>query len=112
MTNRHHANQGARVHTLGDVRTKRFPATGFPGWGDPHAADYLLDTPPYLDGVITAVNSHGSAPYTRYSIRFDDGSHAELNYGEHFVFNAGECPDSKCRLVRGHPGAAAGGHRW
>lgn len=42
----------------------------FPGWGHPDAVSYLREIPAGLAGVITQVESHGSNPWTRYSIRY------------------------------------------
>jgi hypothetical protein len=57
----------------------------FPGWG---AADYADHLAPIARGswaVITSVQSHGSAPYTRYSVRFADGSRAHDVFPPQFV---------------------------
>lgn len=42
--------------------------------GDPHAG--TVPIPEGTGGVITNVESHGSNPWTRYSVRFDNGTHA------------------------------------
>lgn len=62
----------------------------FPGWGAEGYQDHLLDTPAGIVGVVEAVNSHGSNPWTRYVIRFEDGSRGiDLVPGEDFDW-AGE----------------------
>lgn len=76
MSNIHDHLLGRDVIALDTERqTKRIPAD-FPGWDAADAADRLLPIPAGLTGVITSVESHGSHPYTRYAVRFGDGSHA------------------------------------
>jgi hypothetical protein len=48
----------------------------FPGWGDPNAADYLKPITAGTVGTVTRVESHGSNPWTRYTVRFNDGVRA------------------------------------
>ena len=65
-----------KVTLTGKGRTRRL-AADFPGWGDPNYGDYFVDdNAAGLAGVITAVESHGNAPYTRYNVRFEDGTRA------------------------------------
>ncbi len=65
---------GTKVRTREGVTVRRF-AADFPGWGAENYRDFLIETPAGLTGMITSVNSHGSKPWTRYSIRLDDGSY-------------------------------------
>lgn len=51
-------------------------AADFPGWGAPDYADYLIPIQPGEPVWITDVESHGAAPFTRYSVEFPDGSRA------------------------------------
>ena len=48
----------------------------FPGWGDPNYAAYLVPIQAGWLGTITNVENHGMNPWTRYSIRFDNGCRA------------------------------------
>lgn len=66
---------GAPVITRRGVQSRRF-AVDFPGWDAPNAADFLLPIEAGLSGVVIDVESHGSAPYTRYAVKFTDGTHA------------------------------------
>ena len=66
--------KGARITALGS-KTRRL-AVNFPGWGDPNYANYLMSVPAGLIGEVTSVESHGSNPWTRYSVRFTDGTTA------------------------------------
>lgn len=63
---------GQRVISL-TTKHRRF-AKDFPGWSHPNFHDYLLETTAGLQGMVTYVEQHGSNPWTRYSIEFDDGS--------------------------------------
>jgi hypothetical protein len=63
---------GQRVITLA-CKHRRL-AVNFPGWGAPDYADYLLPIPAGLTGTVTAVESHGSNPWTRYTVKLDDGT--------------------------------------
>lgn len=65
---------GRRIVALGSPITRH--AVDFPGWGHPNAFDYLLPTPAGLAGTISNVESHGMNPWTRYSVRYDDGTRA------------------------------------
>lgn len=51
-------------------------AADFPGWGATNYADFLLPIPAGLAGTVTSVESHGSNPWTRYTVRFEDGTSA------------------------------------
>lgn len=64
--------EGKRVVTL-DTQTRRL-AKDFPGWDAPNHLDFLLETPAGILGTIIKIEHHGSNPWTRYYIRFDDGS--------------------------------------
>ena len=70
----HDRDQGRRVRAL--VTKHRRRAVDFPGWGAADYAGYLLPIPEGLAGTVTYVESHGSDPYTRYSVVFDDGTGA------------------------------------
>lgn len=48
----------------------------FPGWGAPGYMDHLVDIQPGWTGTITDIESHGANPWTRYGIRFDNGTRA------------------------------------
>lgn len=48
--------------------------SSFPGWDAADYADHLVPVEPGSFAVIISEQSHGSAPYTRYSLRFADGS--------------------------------------
>jgi len=65
--------EGTRVRTLAGIQTRRY-AVDFPGWDSPNAQEFLLPTPARLVGTVTCVEQHGSNPWTRYSIKFDDGT--------------------------------------
>ncbi len=51
----------------------RFRTPDFPGWSDPNYQDFLVDLPAGQAGVVTDVESHGSNPWTRYTVRLDSG---------------------------------------
>ena len=72
--NIHGNRKGMKVRGL-DTRHRR-RAVDFPGWGADNYADFLLPIPQGLTGTVTSVESHGSNPWTRYSVRFDDGTAA------------------------------------
>lgn len=69
MTNINAHHKGHRVTT---TKPMRFLAADFPGWGDPNYADYFVDLPAGQHGVISDVESHGSNPWTRYTILLDN----------------------------------------
>lgn len=56
------------------IRSIRLLGADFPGWGDPSYPDHFVQGPEGLSGVVTYVESHGSNPWRRFSVRFDDGS--------------------------------------
>lgn len=64
--------EGRRVVTL-DTKTRRL-AKGFPGWNAPNYEDFLVETPAGIMGTIIEIEHHGQNPWTRYYVRFDDGS--------------------------------------
>jgi hypothetical protein len=72
--NIHDGDKGRKVQAL-DTRHRRRSAD-FPGWGAENYADFLLPIPAGLAGTVTNVESHGLNPWTRYSVRFTDGSGA------------------------------------
>lgn len=49
----------------------------FPGWGQPDAHDHLIpmESVAGMTGVVISVNSNGSNPWTRYSLRLANGGH-------------------------------------
>lgn len=65
---------GTWVITCPNVKIRRF-AADFPGWQEPNYADFLLPTPAGMRGRIISVNQHGHRPWTRYSVRLEDGTH-------------------------------------
>lgn len=67
-------HKGARVVLRHGLRGN-YLDRDFPGWGEPDAYDHLipLDTVGGMEGVVTSVNSHGSNPWTRYTILLDNG---------------------------------------
>lgn len=67
------------------IESRRMLAANFPGWGDPNYADFFVQCEIGDSGVITDVESHGSNPWTRYSIRLANGSRQHgLVLGTHF----------------------------
>lgn len=64
--------KGRRVRTL-DTISKRGFSPDFPGWDAPDHLEHMPMLQPDWLGTITAVESHGSSPWTRYGIRFDNG---------------------------------------
>jgi hypothetical protein len=78
--------EGQRIITRPGVRARRF-AVDFPGWDHPAYKAWLLDIPAELPGTVIGVNSHGTAPFTRYDVLFDDGTSAsDLDAGEDFTW--------------------------
>ena len=73
MHNVNDNKKGARVVSLPASKVRRY-GSDFPGWGHPDAASFLLEPIAGLGGVVTAVESHGSNPWTRYAVRWSDGS--------------------------------------
>jgi hypothetical protein len=74
MPNIHDHHQGRPVRAL-KTRTLAL-AADFPGWGSPGYEDFLVPIPEGAHGVVDHVESHGSNPWTRYTIRFADGTRA------------------------------------
>jgi hypothetical protein len=76
MSNVNDFRRGATVRIREDAPGNYFP-TDFPGWGTPNAADHLRPMTERAGqlATVTSVESHGSNPWTRYSIRFADGAH-------------------------------------
>lgn len=68
--------KGAAVVVREAVRGN-YLAEDFPGWGAPNYEDFLvpLTEAAGLSGIVTSVNSHGSNPWTRYSIRLENGGY-------------------------------------
>ena len=66
---------GGELHALALQTSTRAHAADFPGRGD-NAADFLVPIVPGTTGVITGLQSHGSAPYTRFNVQFDNGTRA------------------------------------
>jgi hypothetical protein len=71
--------KGRRVVTTHKIHGNRL-AKDFPGWGTTNYDDFLVPMQGGLHGTVINVESHGSNPWTRFGIEFDDGSHA---YGVH-----------------------------
>lgn len=88
MGNINDHRKGARV--ISRETTRRRLAADFPGWGAANYEAHLLPLTGGLLGTVTSVESHGSNPWTRYSVRFDDGTSASgLVDGADFDFIAG-----------------------
>lgn len=66
--------------TYTTTRALRCLAPGFPGYGHPDEDAYKIEQPAGATCTVTATESHGSAPWTRYSVVFGDGSR---KYGVH-----------------------------
>ena len=76
---------GTRIKTTANVQMLRL-VVDFPGWGAPNYADHLLPIPGDLLGTVTTIESHGIAPFTRYTVKFDDGTRSSgMTYGKDFV---------------------------
>lgn len=72
--NIHASHLGVRVQVVAET-TQRALTADFPGYGKG------IDLEPFyrpivvgMTGVITSVESHGMNPWTRYSIKFDNGT--------------------------------------
>lgn len=92
MSSIHSANEGRQIVAVPSTR--------------PYVLDgEHVDWQAGLTGVVTCVESHGSNPWTRYTIRFADGGFASgLIYGRHFVFtdhtgSCGVCANTSDDLV-------------
>lgn len=68
--------KGAAVVVREGVRGN-YLAADFPGWGADNYEDFLVPMAEAagLSGIVTSVNSHGSNPWTRYSITLENGGH-------------------------------------
>lgn len=77
MTQRKQSNNPAidRLVVARETSTRRL-AVNFPGWDSPDYERFLLEIPTGLTGRITNVEHHGSNPWTRYGVRFSDGTTA------------------------------------
>jgi hypothetical protein len=85
MQNIHDGDKGRPVTAL--ATKHRRLAVDFPGWGAVNYGEFLLPIPEGLAGVVTYVESHGSNPWTRYCVRFEDGTTASgLVAGQDFRF--------------------------
>lgn len=73
MSNVNDYRKGTAVVVLPACKTRRF-GPDFPGWGVENAASFLLEPVAGLTGVVTNVESHGSNPWTKYGVRFADGT--------------------------------------
>lgn len=88
MSNIHEADRDRPVRAM--ATQVRCYGPDFPGWGHPDAASFLRPITDGAPGTITDVESHGSAPYTRYAVDFGDGTHAGgLCLGEDIEFADG-----------------------
>lgn len=76
MSNVNDFRQGHQVVVRADARGNYLSAD-FPGWGAENYADHLIPiaSAAGMTGTVTSVNSHGSNPWTRYSVRLADGGH-------------------------------------
>ena len=72
LGNIHESDRGRRVRMVAGSTHRRFPA----GWNGDWDNVGWLDPQPGLAGTVAGVESHGSNPWTRYGVRFDDGSYA------------------------------------
>lgn len=74
MGNVNDFRRGATVTIREGVRGN-FLAASFPGWGEPDAYDHLvpLASVAGMSGTVRSVNSHGSNPWTRYTIKLANG---------------------------------------
>lgn len=74
MTNVNDFRKGATVVVREEVRGN-YLDVNFPGWGDAGAYDHLIPMTSVagMAGTVTSVNSHGSNPWTRYSILLANG---------------------------------------
>lgn len=62
---------------ISETATKNYRTANFPGWEDLEAAKAeLKPLVAGMMGVVTSVESHGSNPWTRYSVEFANGGHA------------------------------------
>jgi hypothetical protein len=92
----HHKDRSVRALATGHRRL----VADFPGWGSPGHQDFLLPIPPGLSGVVSDVESHGTAPWTRYSVRFPDGTSASgLSLGQDIEFADQDDPRTKALLA-------------
>jgi hypothetical protein len=73
LGNVHDDHKGRKVVL---IRTRRVLAVDFPGYHAKNYADFIVDREPGLTGTVTHVESHGANPWTRYTVRFDDGTRA------------------------------------
>lgn len=71
MTSTRSSLIGSSFVTLAPQRARH---ADFPGWDAPNYADFFVDHPAGVTGTITHIESHGSNPWTRYSVLYADGS--------------------------------------
>jgi O-acetyl-ADP-ribose deacetylase (regulator of RNase III) len=76
---------GRRIRTLHRISGRGFAPT-FPGWQDPDHMKHMPSLKPGWLGTITKVESHGSNPWTRYSITFDNGIRAHGVHPDKIAF--------------------------
>lgn len=79
-------SEGRKIVIRADARPN-YLTWDFPGWGDPNYTAHLqpLASIAGTVGVVTSVESHGSNPWTRYSVRLANGGSASgLVPGEDF----------------------------
>lgn len=67
----HKLTVGTEVRATAPIRAL---AVNFPGWGAPNYADFFEDHSTGQVGEVVGVESHGQNPWTRYTVRWIDGS--------------------------------------
>jgi hypothetical protein len=88
MNTTHDSRQGRRILIPNTIGNKRGFAPGWPGWEAPNRLDFMPTIEAGWVGTITNVESHGAAPYTRYSILFENGVRANGVCPDQVVFDA------------------------
>jgi hypothetical protein len=74
MTNINDFRKGQSIVTKASHIKVLLPT--FPGWGAPveEYSQHIAPLPVGMAGRVQHVNSHGSNPWTRYSVLLEDGS--------------------------------------
>lgn len=68
--NKYASLKGTKVRAAQPLRSL---TADFPGWGKQTEAHFTT-VPAGTRGTVDAVNSHGSAPYTRYCVTWANGA--------------------------------------